>query len=260
MSINIAVAGKGGSGKTSLTSLVIRYLMKNSLRPILAVDADPNANLGESLGLSVKQTIGSIIATFNEEKINIPPGMTKEAYLEFKLNEAMVESKAIDLVTMGRGEGAECYCYPNLLLRKFMDSLAGNYAYMVMDNEAGMEHLSRRTTQNIDELLLISDHSVKGVRTIARLRDLLTELKLVVKRQSVIINFVPNEIDPLISEELARLGIEPTITMPLDEEIYKYDLKLKPLLDLPDTSKTVRAVDNLMAGLLKTEGIFMTKT
>ena len=250
MSINIAVAGKGGSGKTSLTSLVIRYLMKNSLRPILAVDADPNANLGESLGLSVKQTIGSIIATFNEEKINIPPGMTKEAYLEFKLNEAMVESKAIDLVTMGRGEGAECYCYPNLLLRKFMDSLAGNYAYMVMDNEAGMEHLSRRTTQNIDELLLISDHSVKGVRTIARLRDLVTELKLVVKRQSVIINFVPNEIDPLISEELARLGIEPTITMPLDEEIYKYDLKLKPLLDLPDTSKTVRAVDNLMARLL----------
>jgi CO dehydrogenase maturation factor len=123
-----------------------------------------------------------------------------------------------------------------------------------------MEHLSRRTTQNIDELLLISDHSVKGVRTIARLRDLVTELKLVVKRQSVIINFVPNEIDPLISEELARLGIEPTITMPLDEEIREYDLKLKPLLDLPDTSKTVRAVDNLMARLLKTEGIFMTKT
>ena len=260
MSINIAVAGKGGSGKTSLTSLVIRYLMKNSLSPILAVDADPNANLGESLGLSVKQTVGSTIASFNEEKINIPPGMTKEAYLEFKLNDAMVESKAIDLVTMGRGEGPACYCYPNLLLRKFMDSLTGNYAYMVMDNEAGMEHLSRRTTQNIDELLLISDHSVKGVRTIARLRDLITELKLVVKRESVIINFVPNEIDPLISEELARLGIEPTATIPLDEEIYEYDLKLKPLLDLPDTSKAVRAVNNLMAKLLKTEGIFMTKT
>jgi len=259
LSINIAVAGKGGSGKTSLTSLVIRYLMKNGLRPILAVDADPNANLGESLGLSVKQTIGSIIASFNEEKINIPPGMTKEAYLEFKLNEAMVESKAIDLVTMGRGEGPACYCYPNLLLRKFMDSLTGNYAYMVMDNEAGMEHLSRRTTQNIDELLLISDHSVKGVRTIARLRDLITELKLVVKRESVIINFVSNEIDPLIGEELARLCIEPTASVPLDEEIYKYDLKLKPLLDLPDTS-AVRAIDNLMAKLLKTEGIFMTKT
>ena len=134
-----------------------------------------------------------------------------------------------------------------------MDSLTGSYAYMVMDNEAGMEHLSRRTTQDIDELLLISDHSVKGVRTIARLRDLVAELKLVVKRQSVIINFVPDKIDPLISEELARLGIEPTITIPLDEEISEHDLKLKPLLDLPDTSRAVRAVDNLMAKLIKEE-------
>ena len=259
MSINIAVAGKGGSGKTTMASLVIRYLIKNGSGPILAVDADANANLGESLGLSVKQTVGSIIATFNEEKINIPAGMTKEAYLEFKLNDAMVESKGLDLVTMGRGEGPACYCYPNLLLRKFMDNLTGSYAYMVMDNEAGMEHLSRRTTQNIDELLLISDHSVKGVRTIARLRDLVTELKLVVKRQSVIINFVPEKIDPLVSEELAKLGIEPTVTIPLDEEIEAYDLKLKPLPDLPD-SKAARAVDNLMAKLLKTEGAYTTKT
>jgi len=259
LSINIAVAGKGGSGKTTVASLVIRYLMKNSRGPTLAVDADPNANLGESLGLSVRQTVGSIIATFNEEKINIPPGMTKEAYLEFKLNEAMVESKGLDLVTMGRGEGPACYCYPNLLLRKFMDSLAGNYAYVVMDNEAGMEHLSRRTTQNIDELLLISNHSVKGIRTIARLRDLVAELKLTVKRQSVIINFVSDKIDPLVSEEMTKLGIEPTSVIPLDEAIGEYDLKLKPLLDLPD-SKAVKAVDNLMAELLKTEAVHTTKT
>ncbi len=255
MSFNIAVAGKGGSGKTSVTSLVIRYLKKHGLGPILAVDADPNANLEEGLGLGIKQTIGSIIATFNEEKINIPPGMTKEAYLEFRLNDALVESKGLDLLTMGRGEGAECYCYPNLLLRKFMDSLSESYAYMVMDNEAGMEHLSRRTTQNIDELLLISDHSVKGVRTIARLRDLVTELKLVVKRQAVIINLVPNGLDPLISEELTKLGIQPTATIPRDEEIINYDLKQKSLLDLPDTSKAVIAMDNLMDKLLETEPI-----
>ncbi len=258
MSINIAVAGKGGSGKTSISSLIIRYLIKKGVKPILAIDADPNANLGESLGLGVKQTIGAIIASFNKEKINIPPGMTKEAYLDFKLNDAMVESKALDMVTMGRGEGAECYCYPNLLLRKFMDRLAGNYTYMVMDNEAGMEHLSRRTTYDIDELLLISDHSVKGVRTIARLRDLITELKLAVKRQSVIINFVPGEIDPLVRGEMDRLGIEPTTTIPLDTEIYNYDLKSKPLLELPDTSPAVRAIDNLMDKLLKEK--FFTKT
>jgi len=250
LSFSIAVAGKGGSGKTSVTSLIIRYLKNNKLEPILAIDADPNANLGESLGLEVKQTIGSIIASFNNEKINIPPGMTKEAYLEYKLNGALVESKGIDLLTMGRGEGPECYCYPNLLLRKFADSLVGNYAYVVMDNEAGMEHLSRRTTQNIDVLLIISDYSVKGIRTVARIRDLVSELKLVVNRQSVLINFAPAKLAPLVSEELARLGIEPTALIPEDEQIYKYDLELKPLLDLPDTSKAVRVVNDLMAELL----------
>ena len=250
MSFNIAVAGKGGTGKTSITSLIIRYLRKNGGGPILAVDADSNANLGESLGLSVRQTIGSIIASFNKEKINIPPGMTKGAYLEYKLNEVIVESKGLDLVTMGRGEGPDCYCYPNEVLRMFIDTLVSNYAYVVMDNEAGMEHLSRRTTQNVDVLLIISDHSVKGVRTVARIRDLVSELKLVVKRQSVIINLVPDTIDPLVSEELARLGIEPTATIPLDKEVYEYDLRLKPLLDLPDTSKAVRAVNDLLAKLL----------
>ncbi len=250
MSFSIAVAGKGGSGKTSVTSLIIRYLKNSRLEPILAIDADPNANLGESLGLDIKQTIGSIIASFNDEKINIPPGMTKEAYLEYKLNEVVVENKGFDLITMGRGEGPECYCYPNLILRKFVDSLADNYAYVVMDNEAGMEHLSRRTTQNVDVLLIISDHSVKGIRTVARIRDLVAELKLVVNRQSVIINFAPTRLDPLVSEELSRLGIEPTALIPEDDQLYKCDLELRPLLDLPDTSKAVRAVSDLMARLL----------
>ncbi len=250
MSFSIAVAGKGGSGKTSLASLIIRYLKNNKPKPILAIDADSNANLGESLGLDVKQTVGSMLDDFQRDKINIPPGMTKEAYLEYKLNEIIVESNELDLVTMGRGEGPECYCYPNLILRKFADALASNYAYVVMDNEAGMEHLSRRTTQNIDELLIISDHSVKGVRTVARIRDIVSELKLVVKRQSVIINFAPAKIALPVSEELARLKIEPIALIPQDEEVYKYDLELKPLLDLPDASKAVRAVNDLMAKLL----------
>lgn len=250
MGFTIAIAGKGGSGKTSLASLIIRYLKKNGVGPILAVDADPNANLGESLGLGIKQTVGSIIAAFNDEKINIPPGMTKEGYLEYKLNQAMVESKGLDLLVMGRGEGPHCYCYPNLMLRKFIDTLAGNYAYIIMDNEAGMEHLSRRTTQDVDELLIISDHSVKGIRTIARIRDLVSELKLVVKRQSVIINFAPANLDPVITKELNRLGLNPIATIPLDEKLYEYDLKLKPLLDLPDTSKAVKVVSDLMTKIL----------
>jgi CO dehydrogenase maturation factor len=254
LSFNIAVAGKGGTGKTSVTTMVIRYLLSKGAGPILAVDADPNANLGESLGLDIKQTLGSIIASFNDEKINIPAGMTKEAYLDFKINEAVVEAKGIDLVTMGRGEGPDCYCYPNVILRKFADTLSGNYPYMVMDNEAGMEHLSRRTTQNVDELLLVSDHSVKGIRTIARIKELVAELKLEVKRQSVLINMVPDGIDPMVAQEMSRLGIEAAAIIPLDDEVYQYDIKLKPLLDLPDSSRAVQAVDNLMTKLLGVKG------
>ena len=259
MSFNIAVAGKGGTGKTSVVSLIIRYLEKNGKGPILAVDADPNVNLGESLGLEVKQTVGLILDGFQRDKISIPPGMSKDVYLEYKLNEVIVESQGLDLVTMGRGEGSGCYCYPNLILKKFIDRLVENYAYMVMDNEAGMEHLSRRTTQNIDALLLISDHSVKGIRTVARIKDLVAQLKLTVRRQSVIINFAPAQLDPLVTEELSRLGIESVITIPLDEEVYEYDLKLKPLLDLPDTSKAVRAVNDLMAKLLDKSSINLAR-
>ena len=257
MSFNIAVAGKGGSGKTSITSLVIRYLMKNGLGPVLAIDADANANLGESLGLTVERTVGLVLDAFQKDKIKIPPGMSKQSYLDYKLNEIIVESKGCDLVTMGRGEGPDCYCAPNLVLKNFADSLAENYAYTVMDNEAGMEHLSRRTTQNIDGLLIVSGHSVKGVRTVARIRDLVSELKLVVKRQVIVINLVPTKLDPLVTEELDRLEINPTASIPLDEKVSEYDLKLKSLLDLPDTSKAVRAVNALMANLFKNAGIHM---
>jgi CO dehydrogenase maturation factor len=250
LTLSIALAGKGGSGKTSIASLIIRYLKENGPGPILAIDADPNTNLGESLGLEVKQTVGLVLDKFQRDKIEIPPGMTKEAYLEYRLNEIIIEDEKLDLVTMGRGEGSECYCYPNLILRKFVDRLADNYAYVVMDNEAGLEHLSRRTTQNVDELLIIANPTVKGVRTVARIKDIVAQLKLRVRRQSVIINPAPPHLDPLVKKELLRLEIEPTASIPLDEEVYQYDVELKPLLELPDSSRAVMAVNDLMAKLL----------
>ncbi len=250
MSFSIAIAGKGGSGKTSTASLIIRYLQSKGLLPILAVDADGNANLGESLGLNTVKTIGSIIAAFNDDKISIPSGLTKGAYLELKLNEAIVESKDLDLISMGRGEGTGCYCYPNTVLKKFIEELKSNYAYMVMDNEAGMEHLSRRTTENIDELLIISDHSVKGIRTAARIIQLVEELKLIVGRQSVIINRVPQTMDSHVINELEQVGIKPVATIPFDEEIIKYDLEKQSLLKLPNTSKAGQAVMKLMENIL----------
>ena len=249
MSIKIAVAGKGGCGKTSITALVIRYLKKNGKTPILAVDADPNANLGESLGLKVPQTIGKILDDFQHEKISIPPGMTKEAYLDYKLNETLVESQGLDLITMGRGQGPECYCYPNTVLKKFIDGLSDNYAYFVMDNEAGMEHLSRKTTDDVDALLLVSNHSVKGVRAIGRILELAGELKLHVKKKYILINMVPDKLDPLVAEELKRLGLKADIIIPEDKTLYRQDLEQKPLMDMPDNSPAVQAVAALMPEL-----------
>jgi CO dehydrogenase maturation factor len=249
LSIKLAVAGKGGCGKTSITALVIRYLKKNGKVPILAVDADPNANLGESLGLRVGNTIGTILDGFQHEKIGIPPGMTKEAYLDYKLNETIVESQGLDLITMGRGQGPECYCYPNLILKKFIEGLSDNYAYVVMDNEAGMEHLSRKTTDEVDALLLVSNHSVKGVRAISRILELVDELKLRIKKKILVINLVPDKLDPLVAEELKRLGLKADILIPEDENLYRYDLEQKPLIDMPDNSPAVQAVARLMAGL-----------
>jgi CO dehydrogenase maturation factor len=250
LSFSIAVAGKGGSGKTSISCLIIRYLRKNGLLPILAVDADPNANLGESLGLEVKDTVGMMLDRFQKEKNDIPSGMTKESYLELKLNSLLVESQQFDLLTMGKGEGQGCYCYPNSILREFIDHLAHNYAFIVMDNEAGMEHLSRGTTQDIDELLIVSNHSIKGVRTLARIKDLVTELKLRVKHQSIVINMVPEQLDSLVANELERLGLQPDAIVPLDEQVYRYDLTMKSLLDLPDESPAALAINRFLPVVL----------
>jgi CO dehydrogenase maturation factor len=251
LSFSIAVAGKGGSGKTSLSSLIIRYLKKHKLAPILAVDADPNANLGESLGLKVKETVGLMLDNFQKAKMEIPAGMTKEAYLEFKLNSLMVETPGLDLISMGHGEGTDCYCYPNLILRKFIDRLSESYAYVVMDNEAGMEHLSRGTTQDVDELLIVSNHSIKGIRTLARIKELVVELKLRVKHQSIVIGMAPPQVDQSIFDELAKLGLKADAIIPQDEQKSNLIWKMKPLLELADSSKACKAVDVLMASVLK---------
>jgi CO dehydrogenase maturation factor len=160
---------------------------------------------------------------------------------------------------MGRGEGTGCYCYPNSVLKDFIDRLKGNYKYMVMDNEAGMEHLSRRTTENIDELFIASDHSVKGIRTALRIRALVDELKLDVKRVSFIITHVPGGLDEHIQQELKGLRIEPLALIPLDAEIQRFDLEQRSLLDLPDASPAVQSVKKLMDTLLKSNSVRSTR-
>ena len=256
MTYSIGLAGKGGTGKTTLAGLLVKYLVEKGETPVLAVDADANANLNEVLGCELEETLGN---AREEMKKGVSTGMTKDVYIEMKLQKAVIERPGFDLIVMGRPEGAGCYCAANSLLTVYLDKLINNYKFVVMDNEAGMEHLSRRTTQNIDELLLVSDHSVKGLRAVARIRELVSELKLAVTRESIIINLVPDGIDPLLKQEMDRLGITPAATVPVDEELQRYDLEQRPLFDLPDTSKAVKAVNDLMDKLLQPEKVKMKR-
>ena len=255
MTFSVAIAGKGGSGKTTTCALIIRELLKQQLTPILAVDADGNANLHESLGMVLCETIGSVVEKFNDDKISLPPGMHKGAYLKLRLNEAIVENGGLDLISMGCGAGAGCYCYPNSVLKDFIETLKPNYKFVIMDNEAGLEHLSRGTTDSIDMLLIASDYSVKGIRTAARIRQIVAELKLDVKQSSFILTRVPDVLDKYVADELKTLGISPAALIPSCPEIERFDLEQRSLLDLPNTSPAVKAVEVLWQNILVEAGI-----
>ncbi len=246
----IAMAGKGGTGKTTLSALIIRYLQKKGLGPILAVDADPSSNLVDALGLPMKQSLGTAREDFFETKGKLPPGMTKESYLEMKLHEILVESKGLDLLVMGRPEGPGCYCYANNILRHHLDRLVKNYPFVVMDNEAGMEHLSRRTTQGVDYLLFLSDYSIKGIRTVGKIRELIDELKLSVKEKYLVVDRAPEELDPGFSQEVEKQELDLLGMVPVDPFISEYELRGKPLLDLPDESPAVQVVAGMMEKMI----------
>lgn len=249
MSYAIAVAGKGGTGKTTVAALIVRYL-KNSGGPILAVDADPTANLGEVIGLTVEASIGVTMEKFREDLGNLPQGVPRNEYLQSKLNEVLSEGEKVDLVTMGRKDGPGCYCYPNQVLREYMNLLAKSYPYIVLDNEAGMEHLSRKIAQNLDVLLLVSDPTIRGVKTAGDLMVLIKELKLDIKRIYLVINRTPSELNPLILDEIKKQELELIQVIPEDSFILDYNIHSKPLTDLPETSLAVKAVSDLMNKVL----------
>ena len=195
MSFTIAVSGKGGTGKTTLAGMIIRFLLDKGKGPILAVDADSNSNLNEVLGVKLRSTIGDARETMKKD---VPVGMTKDIWFEYKVQEALTEAKGFDLIAMGRPEGPGCYCAANTLARKCLDLLTGNYQYIVIDNEAGMEHFSRLTTRDVDLLFIVSDSSQRGILTASRIRDLIHELDLRIVREVLVINRVQGEPGPEI--------------------------------------------------------------
>jgi CO dehydrogenase maturation factor len=246
MAFHIAIAGKGGTGKTTLASLIIRQLIKHGKKPVLAVDADANANLNEALGLDIEDSISELLASLYNATDSIPAGMTKDQYMQYRIHQSLSEGDNVDLLVMGGPEGAGCYCYANNLLRGYMAELAQNYPYLVMDNEAGLEHLSRRTTQNVDCLFVTSDASARGIRSAGRVKQLVDNLQLDIKKLYLIVTKVEKDTLDSLMPEIERTGLELAGTIPMDSQVYEYDLHSKPLFDLPDDSAVVKAVSQIL--------------
>ncbi len=239
MPYSIALAGKGGTGKTTTAGMLIKYLLKKNKTPILAVDADCNANLNEVLGVDISDTLGN--AREEMKKGDVPSGMTKDIFMEMKLEEALVESEGFDLVVMGQPEGAGCYCAANTLLTNFLERLSGQYPYIVMDNEAGMEHISRLTTKDVDILLIVSDPSRRGIQAAVRIEALARSLKIVVGKSYVVINQAREALPEPAMEMIDKANLELIGTIPEDDMIYDFDFNGRPTIDMPEDSKSVKA-------------------
>ena len=239
MPYSIALAGKGGTGKTTIAGMLIKYLIRQNKTPILAVDADCNANLNEVLGIEISGTLGS--AREEMKKGDVPSGMTKDVFMEMKLEEAVVEADGFDLIVMGQPEGAGCYCAANSLLTNYLERLSGNYPYIVMDNEAGMEHISRLTTNNVNILLIVSDSSRRGLQAAIRIDELARCLKIVVDKSYMVINQARETLSQQAMEMIKKANLELIGTIPEDDLIYDYDFEGRPTIEMPEDSKSVKA-------------------
>ncbi len=244
---SIGLAGKGGTGKTTVAGLLVKYLTENGKVPVLAVDADANANLNEVLGLDVQQTLGE---AREEMKRGVASGMTKDIFMEMKLEQAVVESKGFDLLVMGRPEGPGCYCAANTLLTNYLERLINNYAYLVIDNEAGMEHISRLTTNNIDLLLVVSDPSRRGIQAASRIFELTRELGLNITRKRLLINQGREGQEKSIEASAQEFGLKLSGIIPEDESIREYDLSGKPTKELGAECRAVKVAFSIFEDLL----------
>lgn len=252
MAFVTAFAGKGGTGKTSIAALTVRYLMQRNRGPVLAVDADSNACLNEALGVEVHATIGHL----REESLAMvragaerPGGMSMEQLFDYQVQQSVIESKGFDLIVMGRPEGPGCYCAANNIIRKYSDQLSDAYTYVVVDNEAGMEHLSRRTTHEVNLLLIVSDPTVRGIQTARRINNLVDELSLEVRTKAVIINRVSGTEGDELKKYAGGFDLNVTGLIPQDSLISDYDLKGRPIIELPADSPALRAVFEILDSL-----------
>ncbi len=240
----IAVSGKGGTGKTTISALLVVSLIRTGIRPVLAVDADPNANLHEALGVPVQETLGSM----REEAFtkSIPPGMSRKAYIQYRFRRALVEAEGFDLVAMGRPEGTGCYCFANSLLSEAIEGLEKEYRVVIIDTEAGMEHISRGTVGEPDLLLVVSDPSVRGVRTAERIRTLAMDIGMKEDHIRLIFNRYQPESGRASSESIPVLGI-----IPEDPAVEKADIAGMPLARISSESPASMEIQRLSTDLIR---------
>ena len=247
MTHTIALAGKGGVGKTTVTGLLIHYLCAKKQGPVLAVDADANSNLNEVLGMEVETTLGSLREEMARAEMNpnnpIPPGMTKQDWAEMRFADALIEGDDFDMLVMGRTQGEGCYCFVNGLLSTQVMRYSNNYRYVVVDNEAGMEHISRGILPKVDTVLLVSDCSRRGVQACGRIFELVKELKLNPSQIKLLINRAPGGVaNEGVLEEVAKTGMELLAVLPQDETIYEFDGDGKPTSQLPEDNAFRKAL------------------
>jgi CO dehydrogenase maturation factor len=239
MPFSIALAGKGGTGKTTMAGLLVKYLMNANKTPVLAVDADANANLNEVLGVTISGSVGD--AREDMKKGKVPEGMTKDVFMDMRMQQAIVEHDGFDLVVMGQPEGAGCYCAANSLLARFLERLTGNYPYLVMDNEAGLEHISRLTTRNVDVLLIVADASRRGLQAGLRINELARNLDIGAARTCLMINQAKGQPPEAVMEIIHKAELEYVGTVYEDDTLYAYDLAGQPTIEMPMDTPVVKA-------------------
>lgn len=246
MGFSIVVTGKGGTGKTTIAALVVRALMEKTTEAILAVDADPNSNLNQVLGVPIRKTVGDIREQLLGDKERLPPEMSKESYLEFMVQSSVIEGSRFDLLTMGRPEGPGCYCYVNTLLRRIVDSISKNYPIVVMDAEAGLEHLSRRTTEDVDIMLIATDPTARSIETARRIVELAKQLHTNVKHSYAVANRVSESVRTGVVRSIESVGLDCLAVVPEDPLVQEYDIAGRPLMELPGDSVAYRAIKELV--------------
>jgi len=262
MTTTIALAGKGGVGKTTVSGMAIKWLAQNQPGSILAIDADPSSNLNMVLGLDLDWTVGDIredmllqvktsLTSGGAAMGVMPGGMNKREYLDYHVQSALAEGSRFDLIAMGRGEGQGCYCAVNHNLREVIDGMSKHYAYVVIDNEAGMEHLSRRTTRDVQHLLIVSDPTQRGLVAAQRIADMRKELDIKIERAYLIVNRLPAQMPVDLQVQINKIDVPLLGTIPANNELTAYEFSGKPLIDLPDESPVYQSVATMMEKMLK---------